>query len=53
VALIADYCDVMTGRRHDRREYQRMLRHVPAREVDVVVVQFLNRLRREASDGWR
>ena len=41
-----EFVDVLTGRRDDRREYQRLLSAVRAKEIDVVVVQWLDRFGR-------
>ncbi len=43
---IATFTDVVTGRRDDRKEYQRMVELARQDHIDVIVVQFLDRFGR-------
>ncbi|MDP2950142.1 MAG: recombinase family protein [Chloroflexota bacterium] len=47
------FCDVMSGRRDDRREYQAMLSYVRANKPDVIVVQWLDRFGRNPREILR
>ena len=42
--------DVQSGRRNDRIEYQNMVRYVLEEQVDVVLVQYLNRFGRNPQE---
>ncbi|MGE0227809.1 MAG: recombinase family protein [Dehalococcoidia bacterium] len=44
---VADYTDVMSGRRADRPEYQRMLAAARSRAFDVILVTWLDRFGRD------
>ena len=44
--LVKLFCDVESGRRDDRPEYQSMVRYVLEENVDVVLVQYLDRFGR-------
>ncbi|MCI0834477.1 MAG: recombinase family protein, partial [Chloroflexi bacterium] len=48
--LVKLFCDVESGRRDDRLEYQQMLRYVLEEDVDVVLVQFLDRFGRNPKE---
>ena len=43
---VASFVDVLSGKRDDRKEYQRMVEFVMAGGADVIVVQFLDRFGR-------
>ncbi len=43
---VATFVDIVSGRRDDRQEYQRMLEYVEEGGADVIVVQFLDRFGR-------
>ncbi len=43
---VATFVDIVSGRRDDRKEYQRMLEYVEEGGADVIVVQFLDRFGR-------
>src|SRR6266852_6069904 len=53
LALLDDFTDVMSGKRDDRKEYQRMVRHVLGGGADVMVVQFLDRFGRNPREILR
>jgi site-specific DNA recombinase len=44
------FCDVKSGRRDDRIEYQNMVRYVIQEQVDVVLVQYLDRFGRNPQE---
>ena len=44
--LLKVFCDVESGRRDDRPQYQDMLRYVLEEEVDLVLVQYIDRFGR-------
>ena len=48
--LVKLFCDVESGRRDDRPEYQRMVRYVLEEDVDVVLVQYLDRFGRNPKE---
>jgi len=48
--LVKLFRDVESGRRDDRPEYQQMLRYVLEEDVDVVLVQFLDRFGRNPKE---
>lgn len=49
-SLIEIFRDVQSGRRDDRPEYLRMIRYVTEHDVDVVLVQYLDRFGRDAEE---
>jgi site-specific DNA recombinase len=53
LTLVSQFTDVMSGRRDDRKEYQRMVRHLLDGSADVVVVQFLDRFGRNPREILR
>src|SRR5262245_13885148 len=53
VSLIGSYTDVETGKRDDRKQYQKMLADVRQGGVDVIVVQFLDRFGRNPREILR
>ena len=48
--LVKLFCDVESGRRDDRPEYQKMLEYVLDEDVDVVLVQYLDRFGRNPKE---
>ncbi len=48
--LVNVFCDVESGRRDDRPEYQRMVSYVLEEEIDVVLVQYLDRFGRNPKE---
>ena len=50
---VATYTDVVTGRRDDRKEYQRTVEFVKQGGADVIVVQFLDRFGRNPREILR
>ena len=48
--LVKLFCDVESGRRDDRPEYQKMLKYVLEEHVDVVLVQYLDRFGRRPKE---
>lgn len=48
--LVKLFCDVESGRRDDRPEYQKMLKYVLEEDVDVVLVQYLDRFGRRPKE---
>ncbi len=49
-ALVKVFRDVQSGRRDDRPEYQRMVRYVLDEDIDVVLVQYLDRFGRKPQE---
>jgi site-specific DNA recombinase len=49
-AAVVTFTDVMSGRRDDRRGYQRMLQYVSEGNADVIVVQWLDRFGRNPKE---
>ncbi|MDA1279951.1 MAG: recombinase family protein [Chloroflexi bacterium] len=45
--LVKVFCDIESGKRNDRPEYQKMLKYVLEEDVDVVLVQYLDRFGRQ------
>ena len=48
--LVKLFCDVESGKRDDRPEYQNMLKYVLEEDVDVVLVQYLDRFGRRPKE---
>jgi DNA invertase Pin-like site-specific DNA recombinase len=48
--LVKLFCDVESGRRDDRPEYQKMLKYVLEEDVDIVLVQYLDRFGRNPKE---
>src|SRR5947209_8007781 len=53
LSLVDQFTDVLTGKRDDRKEYQRMVRHLREGSAEVVVVQFLDRFGRNPREILR
>ncbi|MFO8101900.1 MAG: recombinase family protein [Dehalococcoidia bacterium] len=47
---VGEFIDVASGRKSDRKEYQRMVEFVQSGGADVIVTQFLDRLGRKPSE---
>ena len=52
-SAIATFTDIVSGRRDDRKEYQRMVEFVMHGGADVIVVQFLDRFGRNPKEILR
>ncbi len=50
---VATFVDVVSGRRDDRKEYNRMVEFVKADNADVIVVQYLDRFGRNPKEILR
>ena len=50
---VATFTDVVSGRRDDRKEYQRMLEFVRQGGADVIVVKYLDRFGRNPKEIMR
>ena len=50
---VATFVDVVSGRRDDRKEYNRMVEYVKADNADVIVVQYLDRFGRNPKEILR
>jgi site-specific DNA recombinase len=48
--LVKLFCDVESGRRDDRPEYQKMLKYLLEEDIDVVLVQYLDRFGRRPKE---
>ena len=48
--LVKLFCDVESGRRDDRPEYRHMVRYVLEEDIDVVLVQYLDRFGRNPKE---